>query len=266
MKTPMKFEDLKLPHFDLAVSRWDDRDRIARAVWQQMRDHYEQQTTTIPAGTVIKLEPAEELFEHPDMPGKKFRRLKVGEVIQEGDWWQRRDGTWVHTDAVDCEVNMNAYYREVHQPAPEWRLPDPPEGRQWHRTDWTEDMLPEGWRPALLDEEEQEGDEEIQSDGRVICYKGRPIRLTTPGDSWSRVRTRRPLPAPVEWVPLGPEDVPPGSALRHIPDADEWSLVFNIDFSGVFSRQEHSEWARLAKYYEILRPGGVWEPCKKLKV
>jgi len=35
---------------------------------------------------------------------------------------------------------------------------DPPEGQKWHRTDWTEEMLPEICRPLLHGEKAQLGD------------------------------------------------------------------------------------------------------------
>lgn len=41
------------------------------------------------------------------------------------------------------------------EPAEKWTLPAPPEGQQWHRTDWTQDMLEGGWRPLLKGEKMQ---------------------------------------------------------------------------------------------------------------
>lgn len=81
-----------------------------------------------------------------------------------------------------------------------WTLPAPPEGREWCRMDWTEDMLPEGWRPLLKGE---------------MIFGGKDndeLLLTAPGyrtEEWhwqymntssfpthkQHWRTRRPLPA-----------------------------------------------------------------------
>jgi hypothetical protein len=65
---------------------------------------------------------------------------------------------------------------------------------QWHRTDFTPDMLPEGWRPLLLlNEEEQTVDEQVSRFGkwlRIPCPHGDVL----PDDA--HLRTRRPLPPP----------------------------------------------------------------------
>jgi hypothetical protein len=72
-----------------------------------------------------------------------------------------------------------------------WQLPAPPEGQQWHRVDgWTEEMLPAGYRPLLLDEEYKIGDQWLMFDGWQTCaFDGRKC--------WSEgapSRTTRPLP------------------------------------------------------------------------
>jgi hypothetical protein len=70
-------------------------------------------------------------------------------------------------------------------------------GERWHRTDFTPDMLPEGWRPLMMGEIDQKSDEVLRDTGwRVLGH--------CPGDatglpSWEstvRCRTRRPLPPP----------------------------------------------------------------------
>jgi len=120
----MKFEDLKLPDWSgpyQAVAI-----HTARAIYDQMRAHYES-----------KPEP-EELFDPPDMPGKKFRKLKVGEVIREGDWVASKGNPpgkgFLKTVCAGLFVesgDANNFYREV----TEWRLPDPPPGSVV-RTTW----------------------------------------------------------------------------------------------------------------------------------
>ncbi len=126
----MKFEDLKLldwsgPYQVVAI-------HTARAIYDQMREHYETKLAE------AKPEP-EELFEHPDMPGKKFRRLKVGETIEETDMFSNEGvGPMKMTERSGFTVvewSAKDYYREVPQPAPEWRLPDPPPGSAV-RTTW----------------------------------------------------------------------------------------------------------------------------------
>ena len=73
---------------------------------------------------------------------------------------------------------------------PEWKLPDPPEGEQWHRTDWTQDMLPDGYRPLLLGETDQDGDECDGCGKWQVLYRVNSVTaLLSP-----RCRTTRPLP------------------------------------------------------------------------
>jgi hypothetical protein len=70
-----------------------------------------------------------------------------------------------------------------------WQLPATPDGQQWHRVDgWTEEMLPAGYRPLLLDESPEKGDE-------LFSYKWIPINLHTPAMRHEKPqRTTRPLP------------------------------------------------------------------------
>ena len=95
---------------------------------------------------------------------------------------------WSYTDmplwTSDCEYRI--------APEPPWQLPAPPAGRQWHRTDWTADMLPDGWRPLLA--------------GEAITHKEqcRSQRIGAEWGPWMtdgigrkedfHFRTRRPLP------------------------------------------------------------------------
>jgi hypothetical protein len=70
-----------------------------------------------------------------------------------------------------------------------WTLPPPPEGQQWHRQDWTEEMLPERWRPLLLNEIRAVGDECLSINGWIPCNTGHRTV-----ESVIHCRTRRPLP------------------------------------------------------------------------
>jgi hypothetical protein len=63
-------------------------------------------------------------------------------------------------------------------------------GEQWHRTDFTPDMLPEGWRPLLLEEKEEHGDL-LAECGKQCCTFGLGAL-----DCDMHRRTRRPLPPP----------------------------------------------------------------------
>lgn len=72
-----------------------------------------------------------------------------------------------------------------------WSLPPPPDGMKWHRDDWTEEMLPEGWRPHLLGEVDN-GDEEFLSSGEWRKgYYGSSVPTEA---SDIHCRTKAPLP------------------------------------------------------------------------
>lgn len=130
-------------------------------------------------------------------PPKGWALLRAGEPAQEGDRRYHSD-VWqseiTYTDGVAFK-DGRIYARKL--PAVEWRLPDPPPGEQWHRTDgWTQDMLPDGWRPLLFGECEGSYDKELDKelrDGRWIDVREPFVTLTSPKDS--HTRTRRPLPA-----------------------------------------------------------------------
>ena len=90
-------------------------------------------------------------------------------------------------------AHVDSLVRDTTQ-KPEWKLPDPPEGEQWHRIDWTQDMLPDGWRPLLATEHTTEGDD-ISGDGKHwTLHFGSDWELSAGAErSWFQ-RTTRPLP------------------------------------------------------------------------
>lgn len=153
-----------------------------------------------------------------------------------------------------------------------WSLPEPPAGKSWHRNDFTEDMLPEGWRPLLKGEMPVKGDE-VHADGSPtwtvfpadrnpktgICYEG------------FFYRTRRPLPSEPRIVPLCASDVPPGSFIRKAGwAANTWDAVLAVTSKGVYSgfhvcNPQFRMWEQLkCGGWQILRPGSsTWEACSK---
>lgn len=77
-------------------------------------------------------------------------------------------------------------------------------------------------------------------------------------------------PVPQEWAPLEAKDVPPGSVMR-CKSVGWWTMVLDVENDSVCVNTRFSgnrwTWNELMKEgIEILRPGGEWEPCKKLKV
>jgi len=71
------------------------------------------------------------------------------------------------------------------------------EGQEWYRTDWTEDMLPAGWRPYLLDEVFVPGDPSLYHEGWKSSVDGYgTAALGSPAKAHHfHSRTKRPLPA-----------------------------------------------------------------------
>ena len=64
-------------------------------------------------------------------------------------------------------------------------------------------------------------------------------------------------------IPLGPEDVPPGSAIRS--NAQQWFMVtgmvnYGVEISG---RDSLIDWGELQEEWSIKRPGEDWMPCHK---
>jgi hypothetical protein len=87
---------------------------------------------------------------------------------------------------------------ELAEPAP-WKLPEPPEGMQWHRVDgWHKEWLPKGYRPLLQDEIIEPVDQSIWENSTDFRGTGSSIGHAA-GQIWNQThwfRTRRPLPTP----------------------------------------------------------------------
>ena len=88
----------------------------------------------------------------------------------------------------------------------------------------------------------------------------------------TEIRIKPPAPAPAVYGPLGPEDIPPGSVVRK-NDAvfpHSWSQIVAVtdDYVLILSSRGTSYilWIVLLRDYEILRPGGPWEPARKALV
>ena len=116
------------------------------------------------------------------------------------------------------------------KPEPAWTLP---KGKQWHRTYWTKDMLPDGWRPLLKDEMMVVGDE-ARFDNREDTF----CEQETGGQKASSLpclylRTRRPLPSdPQPWS--RPEHVPgPVCWIRKTGNVGESLFIVAVDAAGI---------------------------------
>jgi hypothetical protein len=210
----------------------------------------------------------------------KFEDLKLPPTSSVDFVWRRSkapdlaktEGV-VHLVAHWVYEQMHAHYEaklveanKRPQPAHEWRLPDPPPGEQWHRDDWTQDMLPEGYRPLLLGEKPENGDSWFSTGCSCWLDLTECTDIEIANKAWAHTRTRRPLPAPVEYVPLEPGDIQPGSVVRCI-GATWWKQVTGVRAENItVCAAGNLSWQALADSWEILRPGSTtWEPCKKPK-
>lgn len=68
-------------------------------------------------------------------------------------------------------------------------------------------------------------------------------------------------PEPVT-TPMGPEDVPPGSALR-VTSGSEWFLISRASKFGVYFGSLWVDYIELQGSWQIKRPGEDWSPCHK---
>lgn len=109
-------------------------------------------------------------------------------------WNDDEDARQAFAQAVKDAVMEDLVTNQISPPSKPWTIPPPPEGQQWHRTDWTEEMLPEGYRPLLLEEKDEIGDEMFQHRQWVTVTN--PAVHSTAEDWWVPHRTRRPLPTP----------------------------------------------------------------------
>lgn len=147
----------------------------------------------------------------------------------------------------DAQENWNQYASK-----PAWALPPPPAGHKWHRDDWTEEMLPEGYRPLL-------GGELIEKSDEVWQYAEGPwknetiaVGLTV-SSSNHHFRTRRPLPS---WSQANAEpkkaeaagvDLDAQPSDEGLPRAYQYAdYILNH-----FSKNSHADKLLLAKDLEI---------------
>ena len=80
--------------------------------------------------------------------------------------------------------------------------PTPPTGHRWHREDWTQEMLPEGYRPLLKDEPWLHGDEILRYNEWQVAGQHEDDAIGSPTTKQkNHCRTRRPLPAQVNAEP-----------------------------------------------------------------
>lgn len=212
-------------------------------------------------------------------PDQKKAAAAIFSASAEGkkiEWHSDRQG-WIPADPFSSTSYFNVLqYPERYRRAL-WKLPAPPAGRRWHRDDFTEADLPEGWRPLLKEERIEKGDEL-----RCQYSSWRPfnhaIGEITRAGATEFHRTRRPLPtepkAPTMASWDSPEDVPgPVCWIGEPPitsgEETTGSMVLAIDAEGFniinsLNELSHYTWADIASQKMVYSTDRkTWKPCTK---
>ena len=102
------------------------------------------------------------------------------------------------------------------------------------------------------------------ADGKTIeCQNTESTWVNSANPSFHRTPERyRIKPEPV-MVPLGPEDVPPGSGMRSIGGTQWWTVSSVAKTQVNLGQNGWSTYEALQKCFEIKRPGEDWMPCHK---
>lgn len=149
-----------------------------------------------------------------DQRNKKAEQLRLAaHIIETGCEWEAWSVIckWMSLSDIPDPVEAIRLGYEIR--IKEWKLPDPPAGRKWHRDDWTQEMLEGGWRP-LLDGEKivygAGGDEFIGEWEKTKSNVAKRFAWQSHYDTAPSIpsnngfwRTTRPLPEPVIPVPEG---------------------------------------------------------------
>jgi hypothetical protein len=121
---------------------------------------------------------------------------RIFTAVGNGAQWQfatlTRPEAW-HDPDTGFDLRR-AVERKYHIRLKPWTLPPAPEGREWHRgAEFTQDDLPEGYRPVLVSEALEHGDEAwAHGEGPWTATSAIGDTLKT---GWhTKHRTKRPLP------------------------------------------------------------------------
>lgn len=223
---------------------------------------------TPPDGRPFQLPPAppgmewhrKDGWEEGDLP-QGWRPLVVGEEEHDEDeFGSRINNAWMPTP--DSGKVVGAYYK-VRTRRP---LTFTHEGTTWtwHRPD---DPMPcDGEKKVVLlrTNREEYADDKYSSLGKEWTW-----------DDPSIIGWRYAVePKPTKTVPLGPEDVPPGSVFRRKSRKDEsdcWTSVLAINSDGVVVGDSFTTYSGMKDDLEINRSipltgkwdANAWEPCSK---
>lgn len=201
--------------------------------------------------------------------------IEMKDQYEGGSDWRRATDPAFNFSRSDYRIKPEPVF-ELGRHIPGFRpLQD---GEEWHRTDWTKEMLPDGWRPLMLGEEVATGegrDEFFIRDDIWSWQNTSPVKIEGKNNSsYARWRTQRPLPATLpKLIPLEASDVPPGSVLAFKSWGNDgpqcWVSVLQVTVTGgVLVAKSEPEWFSyedLVDEFIILRPGSTeWLPCSKV--
>lgn len=212
-------------------------------------------------------------FLNPPDPYAHLRAANLeGKMIQCDD-----NGIWL--DLFDADYLIGEHF--IFKRPPEryrikpWTLPELPPGQAWHRTDWSESMLPEGWRPLLKGELNEDGDEGFNHKGSMpgeLDWAKLVLEQIPANCTHTHLRTRRPLPpatpeprvVPPAVVPWTRETCPPlPFEVRNKAYGNRYAVVAAlIEGVSVGTSQDTGtfEWGNLLQYYTM----ADGSPCGEL--
>lgn len=123
----------------------------------------------------------------------------VEKVVSDGTYTlSAHSGFWNESDLSPAPFNLYAHVRKS--------FPTLADDAKFHREDWSEDMLPDGWRPCLLNERIVADCEWKDEHDPKAKWLPDPDVIGRVAAHWNHRRTRRPLPTPPKLVPLDSAD------------------------------------------------------------
>ena len=177
------------------------------------------------------------------------------------------DGSW--KPELGDPISWTMTFPRRPKPEPVWSLPAPPEGKRWHREDWTKDMMPDGWRPLLNGESTVEGDECMWELNPGIWHS-KITHEPKDGLHTHHFRTTRPLPTvPKLRAWNKPSDVPLDCWFRPSDPLSRRSnqkfRLSEVDDDGVkYGSIYECVWAQLS-CMEYSTDRETWLPCTVLE-
>ena len=168
---------------------------------------------------------------------------------------QIADG-WIEWHGGDCPVWGGSKPKFMMRDRAEWN-DESASNLRWDHRGNDGDII--AYRP-----DPYEALKKAHSEGKVIevCDSRIEIWIAEENPCFDSTPDRyRIKPSPI-MVPLGPEDVPPGSAIRVI-GSDNWRMVLG-NYEGVLTYNAKYSYEDLQQHYEISRDGGkTWQKCEK---